>query len=105
MSIALGVDCLVVSFSQGLIFTNNRTKNSLALAFTMGIAQSIMPLLGYVGVGFLSKYIEAYSEWLVFAIFMALGIKFIYEAFQKKRRYDLLYRVEVFDKHGNCNKY
>ena len=84
LSIALGVDCLVVSFSQGLIFTSNRTKNSLALAFTMGIAQSIMPLLGYVGVGFLSKYIEAYSEWLVFAIFMALGIKFIYEAFQKK---------------------
>lgn len=85
LSIALGVDCLVVSFSQGLIFTNNRTKNSLALAFTMGIAQSIMPLLGYVGVGLLSKYIEAYSEWLVFAIFMALGIKFIYEAFQKKK--------------------
>ena len=84
LSIALGVDCLVVSFSQGLIFTSNRTKNSLALAFTMGIAQSIMPLLGYVGVGLLSKYIEAYSEWLVFAIFMALGIKFIYEAFQKK---------------------
>ena len=50
----------------------------------MGIAQSIMPLLGYVGVGLLSKYIEAYSEWLVFAIFMALGIKFIYEAFQEK---------------------
>jgi len=84
LSIALGVDCLVVSFSQGLIFTHNRTKNSLALAFTMGIAQSIMPLLGYVGVGLLSKYIEAYSEWLVFAIFMALGIKFIYEAFQEK---------------------
>lgn len=84
LSIALGVDCLVASFSQGLIFTSNRTKNSLVLAFTMGIAQSIMPLLGYVGVGLLSKYIEAYSEWLVFAIFMALGIKFIYEAFQKK---------------------
>lgn len=84
LSIALGVDCLVVSFSQGLIFTKNRTKNSLALAVTMGLAQSIMPLIGYIGVGLLSKYIEAYSEWLVFAIFLALGIKFIYEAFQEK---------------------
>ena len=84
LSIALGIDCLIVSFSQGLVFSENRLKNSLALATTMGIAQSAMPLLGYVGVGLFSKYIEAYSSWLVFTIFFALGAKFIYEAFQKK---------------------
>ena len=84
LSIALGIDCLIVSFSQGLVFSENRLKNSLALATTMGIAQSAMPLLGYVGVGLFSKYIEAYSAWLVFAIFFVLGIKFIYEAFQEK---------------------
>lgn len=84
LSIALGLDCLVVSFSQGLIFTKNRTKNSFALALTMGISQSVMPLIGYIGVGLLSKYIEAYSSWLVFAIFMVIGGKFIYEAFQEK---------------------
>lgn len=85
LSIALGVDCLLVSFSQGLIFTKNRTKNSFALALTMGISQSVMPLIGYIGVGLLSKYIEAYSNWLVFAIFMVIGGKFIYEAFQEKK--------------------
>lgn len=37
LAAALGVDCLVVSFSQGLVFTRNRTKNSLALALTMGV--------------------------------------------------------------------
>ncbi len=84
LSIALGMDCLVVSFSQGLIFTRNRTKNSFALAFTMGLAQSLMPCAGYFGAGVLSRYIEAYSEWLVFIIFLALGLKFIYEAFQQK---------------------
>lgn len=84
LSIALGVDCLVVSFSQGLIFTHNRTKNSLALALTMGLSQSIMPCLGYIGIGTIAKYIQNYSQWLVFAIFAILGIKFIYEAFQEK---------------------
>lgn len=84
LSVALGVDCLVVSFSQGLIFTKNRVKNSFALALTMGFFQGFMPLIGYIGIGFLSKYIETYSQWLVFAIFFALGAKFIYEAFQKK---------------------
>ena len=86
LSFALGIDCLVVSFSQGLIFTKNKTKNSLALAFTVGLAQSIMPLIGYIGIGFLSKYIETYSKWLVFAIFLALGLKFIYESFQEKEK-------------------
>ena len=84
LSIALGVDCFVVSFSQGLIFKKNRIKNSLALAITMGILQGLMPLIGFIGTDLLSKYIETYSKWIVFAIFLILGIKFIYEALQEK---------------------
>ena len=70
LAIALGIDCLVVSFSQGLIFNKNRTKNSLALAATMGIFQGIMPVLGYFGAGVVSVYVEKFSHWLVFVIFL-----------------------------------
>lgn len=84
LAVALGIDCLVVSFSQGLIFTHNRVKNSLALAFTMGLAQGLMPCFGYVFTGLISSYIQAYAKWLVFIIFFILGAKFIYEAFQEK---------------------
>ena len=86
LAVALGIDCLVVSFSQGLVFTSKRIKNSLVLAITMGICQSLMPVLGYLGSETVSKYIEPYSKWFVFAIFMALGVKFIYEAFQEKEK-------------------
>lgn len=84
LAVALGIDCLVVSFSQGLIFTQNRMKNSLALAFTMGVSQGIMPCFGYFFTGLISSYIEAYAKWLVFIIFFILGAKFIYEAFSEK---------------------
>lgn len=84
LSIALGMDCLVVSFSQGLIFTSQRTKNSLALAFTMGLFQGLMPVIGYAGADIIHKYVESYSQWLVFGIFLILGLKFILEAFQDK---------------------
>lgn len=84
LAIALGIDCLVVSFSQGLIFTSNRTKNSLALAITMGLFQGLMPVIGYVGADVISKYVESYSQWLVFGIFLILGLKFIFEAFNEK---------------------
>lgn len=84
LAIALGIDCCVVSFSQGLIFTSNKVKNSLKLAIVMGVFQGGMPVFGYVFANLISKYVEAFSHWLVFAIFMALGLKFIVESFQKK---------------------
>lgn len=84
LAVALGIDCLVVSFSQGLILKQNRLKNSIILALTMGICQGIMPVFGYFGAETISKYITPYSKWLVFSIFMVLGIKFIYESFKEK---------------------
>lgn len=84
LAIALGVDCCVVSFSQGLVFTSNRRKNSFLLALTMGIFQGLMPAIGYVFANLINKYVETFSHWLVFAIFLILGVKFIFEAFQEK---------------------
>lgn len=82
LAIALGVDCCVVSFSQGLIFKTNRFKNSLLLAFTMGMFQGFMPCIGYTGAGVIYRYVAPFSSLLVFLIFLILGIKFIAEAFQ-----------------------
>lgn len=84
LAVALGIDCLVVSFSQGLILTRNRLRNSVVLALTMGLCQGFMPVFGYYGCETVSRYIEPYGKWLVFVIFMFLGIKFIYEALQEK---------------------
>ncbi|MBE7713241.1 MAG: manganese efflux pump [Cyanobacteria bacterium SIG26] len=84
LAIALGIDCLVVSFSQGLIFNCCKLKNSLSLAFIMGLFQGVMPVIGYMGINSLYEYLVPYSKWIVFAIFFILGSKFIYEAFQPK---------------------
>lgn len=84
LAVALGIDCFIVSFSQGLIFTSNRTKNSLNLAFTMGFFQGFMPAVGYLGTNSLYKLILPYSRWIVFGIFLILGLKFIADAFNPK---------------------
>ncbi len=83
LAVALGIDCFVVSFSQGLIFTSNRTKNSAALAFTMGLFQGLMPLIGFFAAAAVSRYVEAFADWIVFSIFLILGLKFIREAFRE----------------------
>ncbi len=84
LALALGIDCLIVSFSQGLIFNCNRAKNSLNLALTMGLFQGFMPVIGYIGTNSLYKILVPYSRWIVFAIFFTLGARFIMESFQKK---------------------
>lgn len=84
LAIALGIDCCVVSFSQGLIFKSQRVKNSLFLALTMGIFQGLMPCIGYTGADVIHKYVDTFSDLIVFTIFLILGIKFIAEAFQPK---------------------
>lgn len=84
LAIALGIDCFVVSFSQGLIFKNNRLKNSLNLALVMGFFQGFMPVIGYVGTNSLYKLIVPFSKWIVFGIFLTLGLKFIVDSFAPK---------------------
>lgn len=84
LGVALGIDCLVVSFSQGLIFKHNRVKNSVLLALTMGIFQGVMPCISYVFTGFAQGFLEPFKSWVVFSIFMCLGIKFIVEGFIEK---------------------
>jgi len=84
LAIALGIDCLVVSFAHGLIFTQNRVENSLKLATFTGGFQGIMPIIGFIGTDYIYDFIEPFSKWLVFAIFLILGMKFIFEAFQPK---------------------
>lgn len=81
LAVALGIDCLIVSFSQGLIFDKKRLINSLKLAFTMGLFQGGMPCIGYVGADYIYDIATPFSRWIVFVIFFVLGLKFILEAF------------------------
>ena len=84
LAFALGIDCLVVSFSQGLILKSQRLKNSFVLALTMGLSQGLMPCIGYLGADSISRYVAPFSKWLVFGIFFVLRLKFILEALQEK---------------------
>ena len=81
LSIALGVDCFVVSFSQGLIFTQNKRLNALKSASVMGLFQGGMPVISYLATSLVSNYLAEIAKWIVFVIFVALGLNFIKEAF------------------------
>lgn len=85
LAIALSIDACVVSFSNGLIFTQNKRTNSLMLAFSVGLFQFLMPVIGFFAAQTVSKYLEPYAPWIVFGIFTAVGLKFIKDSFENKK--------------------
>lgn len=85
LAIALGLDCLIVSFSQGLIISSARIKNSLLLACVMGLFQGLMPILGYYETWKIHRYIRPYSKEIVCIIFAILGIHFLLEIIRHKK--------------------
>lgn len=89
LAIALSVDACVVSFAHGLVLEGRRFKNALSLAVFTGVFQALMPLIGYFITQSMLKYIEPFGKWLVFAIFMYLGIKIIQESFNPDREVPL----------------
>ena len=100
LAIALGVDCLVVSFSQGLLIKCQRRKISNLLASIMGIFQGVMPLISYLLTGVVYDYISPFAKMLVFGIFMFLGLKFVIEVFGAEKdtqeNVSLGYKVLIF---------
>ena len=86
LAVALGVDCFVVSFSQGLFYKNNRLITAMQLAVVMGVFQGLMPIIGFVGAYYTKFLIEPYSKLVVFAVFMLLGMQFIFESVKKEEK-------------------
>ena len=84
LALALSIDACVVSFSYGLKFDEKKLKNALLLSSFTGLFQAIMPVFGYYLTNFVKVYIEPYSKFIVFFIFVYLGIKFIKESFEEK---------------------
>ena len=77
------MDCFVASFAQGLFYKSDRIKTALKLAVTMGLFQGLMPIIGYIGAGYMKMFLRPYCKFIVFAVFMLLGMQFVLESMRK----------------------
>ena len=84
LAFALSIDACVVSFSYGITLKRNILKSSLLLALFTGFFQGMMPVLGCICTNCVRYYIQPFSKWIIFLIFLYLGINFIKDAFEKK---------------------
>lgn len=85
IAFALSIDACVVSFTYGINQKSKILKSALSLAIFTGFFQGFMPYLGGICTNFIQSIIEPYTKWIVFVIFLYLGINFIKGAFKKKK--------------------
>lgn len=81
LAIGLAMDAFAVSIALGLkVPVKDKWKTALKAGLFFGIAQGVMPLIGWIlGNGF-SKYIESIDHWVAFILLAIIGGKMIYEA-------------------------
>ena len=84
LAVALSIDVLIVSFSYGLCIEKRRRISALILASTTGLFHAFMPVLGHFFTSIIRTYIQPYSDWVVFLIFVYLGSTFIIEAIKEE---------------------
>jgi putative Mn2+ efflux pump MntP len=77
LALALAMDAFAVALTQGARFRPTLTAGaSIAVAF--GVAQGVMPLIGWTMGVFALRYVEAWDHWIAFALLSFLGFRMIF---------------------------
>ncbi len=83
IGISLSMDAFSVAICKGLEMKKFCLKHGIIIALFFGIAQAVMPLIGYF-VGFqFSSFITNFDHWIAFGLLAILGGKMIYDSFKK----------------------
>ena len=90
LAAVLAIDAMLVSFSYGLVIYERRNKNALMMASSFALFQFIMPLIGWFFTNFVYGYLQTYSKWIVFSVFIFLGLKFLFETFKNEDKIEIV---------------
>lgn len=96
LAIALSMDAFAVSIGLGA------KKGSFHLALKaglfFGVAQALMPLMGYLGGKEILGWVANYTHWIAFALLAFIGAKMIYEGIQEEAEEEISETSEITNK-------
>jgi len=87
LSLALAMDAFAVSIARGAAGEHHILRAAeTGLAF--GVAQGVMPLIGWALGALFLQWIEAVDHWIAFGLLAFLGVRMMMEAFSKDEEED-----------------
>ncbi|MCR5491040.1 MAG: manganese efflux pump MntP family protein [Bacilli bacterium] len=79
--IALAMDCLALSITDGLTMEGlgERKRRIFFIAGVFAVFQGVFPLIGYLLGEAFSQFIDKYDHWIGFALLLIIGGKMLFE--------------------------
>ncbi len=85
LGLGLSMDACAVSMTNGLNDNKMNIKKALLIAFSFGLFQGLMPLIGYfTGQAFI-RYIEKFIPYIALVLLLFLGGKMIFDGIKEIR--------------------
>lgn len=81
LALALSMDAFAVSIGLGSKKKTQPMSLALMAGLYFGLAQGVMPFLGYLGGKGVLGWVESYAPWIAFGLLTVMGGKMIYESF------------------------
>lgn len=85
LAVGLSMDAFAVAITNGLCVKNISVKQTFQIGLAFGLAQGIMPVLGYFAGKTFSTAIENLDHWIALILLGAIGGKMIVEALQEAK--------------------
>ncbi|MBN2443921.1 MAG: manganese efflux pump [Spirochaetales bacterium] len=80
LALGLSMDAFSVSITNGCIIHELKLRHAIRIAFSFGLFQAIMPLIGWATGSLFSSYIQSFDHWIAFGLLSFIGIKMIYDS-------------------------
>ena len=84
IAIGLSADCFAVSLSAGISNKNHSWLQIFRVAFSFGLFQALMPVLGWLAGRTVVDFIADYDHWVAFVLLVIVSGRMFWEAFHSK---------------------
>ncbi|GAA4784503.1 manganese efflux pump MntP [Microbacterium gilvum] len=82
LAIGVSADAFAVALGKGLQLRSRVLVGALVIATAFGVAQAVMPLIGWLLGSAFAEAIAPFDHWIAFALLGFIGGKMLWEAFQ-----------------------
>ena len=79
IAVALAMDAFAVALASGICLRTPTRVQALRMAFTFGIFQAAMPVVGWVLGLSVRSFVETWGSWIAFALLALVGAKMLWE--------------------------
>jgi len=83
IGIGLSMDAFAVSVTCGLSLPSPKKWNAFKIAFSFGLFQALMPIIGWLAGKSLSVYIQQFDHYVAFIFLLLIGIRMVYKALKE----------------------